>query len=120
MLSQSLRDTARSASLSIPHRNFRHFGWPPLTTSSSWWVTSNTVHPDDPVQFGVAGNHALSLCHRSWLSVFGQNPRLCIFARDADLDAGPIDSEAPWGRSLLRNLWRADTVEFSMAKTEGP
>lgn len=78
------------------------------------------VHPDDPVQFGVASSHALSLCHRSWLSVFGQHPRLCIFARDADLDAGPIDSEAPWGRSLLRNLWRADTVEFSMAKREGP
>jgi 23S rRNA G2445 N2-methylase RlmL len=72
------------------------------------------VHEDDPVRLGTAGDLGLALCHRSWLSVSGQHPRLCILAREGAVASGPIDSDAPFGRALARNLPRADTVEFSM------
>ena len=74
------------------------------------------VHEDDPVRLGTAGDLGLALCHRSWLSVSGQHPRLCILAREGAVGAGPIDTDAPFGRALVRNLPRADTVEFSMAQ----
>jgi tRNA (guanine6-N2)-methyltransferase len=77
------------------------------------------VNEDDPVRLGTAGDLGLALCHRSWLSVSGQHPRLCILAREDAVGAGPIDTDAPFGRALARNLPHAGTMEFSMAQGTG-
>ena len=70
------------------------------------------VHPEDPLGLGVRDGLLLALCHRSWLSVFGQHPRLCILAREGAVEKGAIDIDAPWGPSLERQLQHADTVEL--------
>ncbi len=70
------------------------------------------VHPEDPLGSGMCDGLPLVLCHRSWLSLFGQHPRLCVLAKKGAGEYGAIDVDAPWGLSLERRIRDADTVEF--------
>lgn len=69
------------------------------------------VHPEDPIAADGGSMHGMTPLHRSWLSTFGQHPRLCILSREGDEGNGAIDTGAPWGPALARWLDRADTVE---------
>ena len=69
------------------------------------------VDRDDPVGRGTRLGAPLALLHRSWVSVFGQHPRLCVVVREGAGD-GVIDAAAPCGPALERWLPRADTAEI--------
>lgn len=65
------------------------------------------LDPHDPLAEG--GALGFCLLHRSWLSVFGQYPRLCVLSSGEKVGGAP--REAVWSSSLERWYWAADTVE---------
>jgi 23S rRNA G2445 N2-methylase RlmL len=69
------------------------------------------VHENDATQLGGARRIGLEPRFRGWISVFGQYPRLCVVTGAGDRSGGAIDTEAPFGAALARNVWRADTRE---------
>lgn len=69
------------------------------------------VHADDPIAARDAGTSVMTPLHRSWLSTFGQHPRLCVLARVGEEGHAPFAAETPWGPALARWVDHADTVE---------
>lgn len=69
------------------------------------------VDQEDPLVTRNDVGNGMRVVHRSWLSAFGQHPRLCILARGGEGGDGPIDAGAPWGPALGRWVDKADTLE---------
>jgi 23S rRNA G2445 N2-methylase RlmL len=69
------------------------------------------VDHEDPLGAGSRPAATLTLLHRSWVSVSGRHPRLCVLAREGAVERGAIDVGAPWGASLARQIGCAETVE---------
>lgn len=69
------------------------------------------VHPDDPIGRRMGGRSPLRLLHRSWLSVFGQHPRLCVLAGEGAVTCRAVDVHAPYGPALARWIVHAGTGE---------
>lgn len=72
------------------------------------------VDPRDPLALGQGEGGPMALLHRSWVSLFGQHPRLCILDRASADITGAIDTPIPWGRALERWAGHADTVEIGV------
>lgn len=69
------------------------------------------VDPEDPLCRGGKDGSSLTQRHRSWLSVRGRHPRLCVVGRPGSAAAGPIDLAGMWGDALARWHEKADTRE---------
>lgn len=70
------------------------------------------VHPDDPVATKDGGDSGMTLLYRSWLSTFGQYPRLCVLVRDGEAGPGMFDANAAYGPALARWAGHANTIEL--------
>lgn len=69
------------------------------------------VHPEDRLGLGSGDGSPLVPLHRSWVSVFGQHPRLCVLGHAGMAESGAIDVHAPWGPALARRIRHADGAE---------